>query len=130
MLVVDSGIAVRAALAGFAAVLEVDDDIVAPPLLWSEARSALHEARWRGELTVAVAEEARRRLDGLRVRPRSPKRLGQEAWRIADALGWKKTYDAEFVALASLLGCHLVTIDGRLRRGADRLGFVVSPAEL
>lgn len=45
MLVIDSGIALRAALAGFAAVLEVPDEIVAPPLLWSEVRSALHEAR-------------------------------------------------------------------------------------
>jgi predicted nucleic acid-binding protein len=39
-------------------------------------------------------------------------------------------YDAEYVALAQILGCRLVTLDGPLRRGADRLGFVVSPAEL
>ena len=45
-------------------------------------------------------------------------------------LGWAKTYDAEYVALASLLGCRLVTVDGRLRRGADRLGFVLGPTEL
>lgn len=130
MLVVDTGLALRAALAGFDAVLHVDDDKVAPPLLWSEARSALHEARWRAEVNVEAAEAAHRRLGSLRIRPRSPRRLGEEAWRIADALGWAKTYDAEFVALASLLGCRLVTIDARLRRGADRLGFVVDPAEL
>jgi predicted nucleic acid-binding protein len=34
------------------------------------------------------------------------------------------------VALARLLNCRLVTVDARLRRGADRLGFVVTPAEL
>lgn len=34
------------------------------------------------------------------------------------------------VALAALLRCRLVTVDGRLRRGADRLGFVVGPTEL
>jgi predicted nucleic acid-binding protein len=56
--------------------------------------------------------------------------LAEEAWRIADELGWAKTYDAEYVALASLLDCRLVTVDGRLRRGADRLGFVVGPTEL
>jgi predicted nucleic acid-binding protein len=56
--------------------------------------------------------------------------LAGEAWRIADSLGWAKTYDAEYCALASLLDCRLVTVDGRLRRGADRLGFVVGPAEL
>jgi len=53
-----------------------------------------------------------------------------EAWRIADELGWAKTYDAEFVALAALLDCQLVTLDLRLRRGAAGLGFVVTPTEL
>lgn len=64
------------------------------------------------------------------VRKRDHRRLLSEAWRIADELGWAKTYDAEYVALASLLDARLVTLDGRLRRGAERLGFVVTPAEL
>lgn len=40
------------------------------------------------------------------------------------------TYDAEYVALADLSGCRLVTLDGRLRRAADSLGFVIGPDEL
>ena len=48
----------------------------------------------------------------------------------ADEMGWARTYDAEYVALARLLDCRLVTLDSRLRRGADRLGLVVSPTEL
>lgn len=32
----------------------------------------------------------------------------------------------EYVALARFLGRRLVTLDARLRRGADRLGFVVA----
>ena len=40
------------------------------------------------------------------------------------------TYDAEYVALTRMLDCRLVTIDRKLRKGADRLGFVVTPAEL
>jgi predicted nucleic acid-binding protein len=47
-----------------------------------------------------------------------------------DRLGWASTYDAEYVALAKISDCRLVTVDGRLRRGADRLGFVVTPSEL
>lgn len=39
-------------------------------------------------------------------------------------------YDAEYVALAQLLACRLVTLDIPLRRGTDRLGLVVAPIEL
>ncbi len=108
----------------------LDDELCAPPLMWSEARSSLHERVWRRELAEAHAGRARARLDAADVKRRTHPRLADEAWRIADDLGWAKTYDAEYVALASLLGCRLVTVDGRLRRGADRLGYVVGPTEL
>jgi len=102
----------------------------APPLMWSEARSVLHERVWRGELSAEHANRARSRVDEADVKVETHPRLAEEAWRVADDLGWAKTYDAEYVALASLLGCRLVTVDRRLRRGADRLGFVVGPTEL
>ena len=69
-------------------------------------------------------------LDAAPIDARAPGRLGSDAWQLADELGWAKTYDAEYVALARILGCRLLTLDARLRRGADRLGFVVSPTEL
>jgi predicted nucleic acid-binding protein len=49
---------------------------------------------------------------------------------VADELGWAKVYDAHYVALARLLDCRLVTLDEKLRRGTDRLGFVITPEEL
>jgi predicted nucleic acid-binding protein len=106
------------------------DDRCAPALMWSEASSVLHEKAWRGELDTGEADRARRRLSAADVKPRTHPRLADEAWRIADGFGWAKTYDAEYVALASLLHCRLVTVDARLRRGADRLGFVLGPTEL
>jgi predicted nucleic acid-binding protein len=102
----------------------------APPLMWSEARSALHERVWRNELGADHARHARARIDEVDVKVETHARLADEAWRLADELGWAKTYGAEYVALASLLKCRLVTVDGRLRRGADRLGFVLGPTEL
>jgi predicted nucleic acid-binding protein len=128
VLVIDASIAVYAASAGLGPL--DDEDLVAPPLMWSEARSALHEAAWRGEIVPDDAEDARHALEALPIGSRSPRRLGAEAWRVADELGWAKTYDAEYVALARLLRCRLVTVDSRLRRGAGRLGVVVLPDEL
>jgi hypothetical protein len=49
---------------------------------------------------------------------------------VADALGWAKTCDAEYVDLARLLRCRLVSIDARLPRGASRLVRVIGPGEL
>lgn len=130
MLVVDSGLAVQALLAGLTRPGLPDAVLIAPPLLWSEVRSVLHEAAWRGEIGLELAGAAHERLGDLEVEPTAPQRLAAEAWRVADELGWAKTYDAEFVALARLRSCRLVTVDARLRRGAGRLGLVVSPAEL
>jgi predicted nucleic acid-binding protein len=129
-LVLDATIVVAACL-GRAGFHELpDEDLLAPPLLWPEARSVLHLAAWRGRIPQEYLAEALQRLERAPIRSRNPSRLGSEAWRLADELGWGRTYDAEYVALASLLRCRMVTLDERLRRGADRLGFVVSPTEL
>jgi predicted nucleic acid-binding protein len=66
----------------------------------------------------------------LSINERRPDGHAAAAWAVAEEFGWAKTYDAEYVALAKSEGCRLVTLGSRLRRGADRLGFVVTPAEL
>jgi predicted nucleic acid-binding protein len=129
-LVVDASVAVPACTRPDGFGRYEGESLVAPPLMWSEARSVLHRAVSRGSLDLELGRNALDRLENAPVGPRSPRRLGYEAWRIADELGWAKTYDAEYVALAALLGCRLVTLDARLRRSADRLSLVVSPLEL
>ncbi|MEW6583582.1 MAG: type II toxin-antitoxin system VapC family toxin [Actinomycetota bacterium] len=98
---------------------------VAPHLMWSEATSVLHHMQFRGLLG---RDEARRRLDALEgfpVRPERPSDLRRRAWSIADRLGWGRTYDAEYCALAELTHGTLATSDARLIRGAaDRLPYV------
>lgn len=130
MLVLDATVALHAS--GVVDGFDVfgDERLVAPALMWSEARSVLHELSWRGEVTREDADATRIRLERCPVKPRQDRRLGDEAWRIADTLGWAKTYGAEYVALALLLECRLLTLDGRLRRGADRFGCVIAPDEL
>ena len=133
MLVSDASLAVELSLdrVGEQAVSALGE-LIAPPLLWSEVPSVLHELAFRGEISQELAEQALQRfLEGtLRIVERRPDGLARRAWQLAAQFGWAKTYDAEYLATAELLGCKLVTVDARLRRGADRLGYVVTPAEL
>lgn len=136
MLVADASLVVELALdrIGERASADLDrgGELIAPPLLWSEVPSVLHEIFFRGEISDVLAELALQRfLSGrLSISERRPGGHAAAAWAVAEEFGWAKTYDAEYVALATAEDCRLVTLDSRLRRGADRLGFVVTPAEL
>lgn len=99
----------------------VGDEAVAPPLLWPEVRSALHVALWRGLLTEKDASVGLGLLESGTFRERRHRRLGKEAWAIADSLGWSKTYDAEYLALSTLLQVPIATFDHRVAGAAERL---------
>lgn len=129
MLVVDASVAL-AASAGEEGFRRLPEELSAPSLMWSEATSALHELSWRGQIEAEDAFATFRRLMRSPVRRRDPAALRRTAWEIAEELGWAKTYDAEYLALARLLGTRAVTLDARLRRGADRLGLVIGVHEL
>jgi predicted nucleic acid-binding protein len=107
--------------------LSRDWAFVAPSLLWSECRNVLHRAMYRPGATGEEPDIFDRivrapiaRIDD--VPPRSP-------WDIADVLGWPKTYDAEYLAVASRESIGVFSFDRRLRAGARRLGIeLVTPA--
>src|SRR5436853_506939 len=98
--------------------------------MWAEVSSVLHELKWRKEISGDLATIAIERLADAAVSARRPKGLTAEAWRIADRLGWAKTYDAEYLALARLLRCRLLTTDAKLKRAATTLVNVIGPTDL
>lgn len=127
---VDAGVAIRMLLSEQAAGLAARFTLVAPPLMWSEAASALRSAVYRKELNEPAAGEAIRRLDEVEIQRSIPATLYLEAWSIAEQLGWAKTYDAEYIALARIHNCRVITRDARLKRGAGSLVPIVGPDEL
>jgi predicted nucleic acid-binding protein len=133
VLVVDANVVVEVTLERFGmTALDAlgDEQLVAPWLLWSEVPAALSAMVFRDEISRELGESALKRLETLKVEPRRPDGLATEAWRIAKARGWAKTYDAEYLALAQLIDCRLVTLDGPLWRATRNLGYVVTPEEL
>lgn len=85
---------------------------------------------WREEITK---ERGRVMLDRILEAPisiRTPAKLLRSTWDLADEMGWAKTYDAQYVALARLLDCKLVTLDERLIRGIERLDIATRPRDL
>ena len=106
-------------------------ELVAPPILRSEGLSGLSAAVFRGALPEAALTTAFDRLESLPITIIDDGREHRrQALDIARSLGWAKTYDAEYVALARRLGCGLLTTDERLERGATQLVAVLRPTEL
>jgi len=130
VLVIDASAAVQASLPSQGFALLEREELVAPALLWSEVPSVLHEMAWRGSLSRALGRDALERFLTAPIAAKRHARLTREAWRIADELGWAKTYDAEYVALARLLSSRLLTLDARLRRTAARVVEILGPTEL
>lgn len=130
MLVLDANVAAAACGGEGDGFKALGDELASVPLMWSEVRASLHLKLSKDEISREDAEIIHKRLESCPVKRMDPPELGAEAWQLAEEFGWGRTYDAEYVALAKILGCRLVTLDARLRRGADRLGLVVTPAEL
>jgi predicted nucleic acid-binding protein len=129
-LVVDASAVVKAALVpdGFQALAAFA--LHAPTLLWSEVTAALRQLEWRNEISADEGAAALQRALTAAIRAHKSADLAVGATRAARQLGWAKTYDAEYVALAQSLDAPLLTIDARLRRAVARSVTVLVPADL
>lgn len=130
MLVVDASFAVQASLTAAGLHRLNGLEAVAPDLMWSEGVSVLHELAFRHSISRELADEAFERLIHAPIGRSQPARLHHEAWRIATRHGWAKTYDAQYVALAKLLNCPLLTVDARLASTAVRDVKLLRAADL
>jgi indolepyruvate ferredoxin oxidoreductase alpha subunit len=79
----------------------VEHQLVAPPLVRSQALAALYGAAVRGEISASEGMKRLTRIDSLKVRFLGDKVLQRQAWKVASQMGWQPTYDAEYVALTS-----------------------------
>lgn len=129
-LVIDASAAVQLCLSEAGFDLVAGHDLTAPIVLRSEVCSVLHEAAWRKRISPELAAVGRDRLLAAPVHLRDDAELAAAAWTVADQLGWAKTYDAEYVALAQREDVALLTVDLRLARGAGRLVRVVTPEDV
>ncbi len=120
-LVVDANVVVQVSLAGGGLGRLGGHELVAPPIMASEVTSVLSEMTFRGEIPVDAARRAIAIVRTLGIRREHPDGLFEQAFDLARQLGWAKSYDAEYVALAVSIESPLVTFDGRLRRGASHL---------
>ena len=131
MIVVDTNVMVRLVLGGpngadSAALLKQYPEWASPLILMSELRNALVGYVRRGELS---SDEAKTMIDD------AASILGGRLMPVASAdvidvaLECRLTaYDAEFVALARMLGVRLVTLDGAILRGAADVAVSLTSA--
>ena len=98
------------------------------PTLWrSETLSALYEAVRRGDISVEIARERLAYVNRLKIRLLGDAVLRRRAWEVAEQLGLDTTYEAEYVALAQLQKCTLVSTNTRLLK---RVGDLVPTARV
>ena len=108
------------------AVVQVDESIVAPPLLPLEVTNILRQ-RMRANPGLSLIDATAQLNDflALPIDYHNPTGLHYQALVLADALGLPATYDAHYLALAEYFNCELWTDDQRLlRHVANRLPFV------
>jgi predicted nucleic acid-binding protein len=105
-------------LAGHAAVIAGEHQLLAPTIFRSQVLSLLYRAVRSKAMTKKDAERRLGYLRTLRIRLLGDRVLQQVAWKLADQLGWPDTLDAEYFALTQLQADAFVTLDTKLIRSA------------
>jgi predicted nucleic acid-binding protein len=98
-------------------------ELLAPTLLEYEVGAALRKVVVADLLTTNLAAEAMRWIAALNIQCLPPTlELHERALHWSDRLGYSKTYDAHYLALAEPRQTALWTADKRLANGARQAG--------
>jgi predicted nucleic acid-binding protein len=92
------------------------EPIVTPPLLTAEMTNILRQRMRRTGLSLVAARQLLADFFSLGIMLTAPAELYARALELADAYGLPAAYDAQYLALAQLLGCDLWTDDQTLVR--------------
>ena len=111
----------------YRACIQADHRLVAPPLLASELTNILRQRMRRGQPTLSLTDAnlLLRQFLSFPIELLAPSGMYELSLGLADLHNLSATYDAQYVALAQLLGCNVWTADQRLQHALDgKLAFV------
>lgn len=97
--------------------------LLAPPMFNPEATSAIRQKVFDRQLTTEEGERAFAMSLRWSIRIARPRNLQREAWTFAKTVKQRRAYDAQYLALASLLNIELWTGDQRLYNASRQAGL-------
>ncbi len=89
-------------------------EVVTPPLFFAEVTSVIRASVYFKRILPEFGEQALSAFLKLGIREENPPDLQSVAWQLAKKYNRPRTYDAQYLAVASILGCELWTADHRL----------------
>lgn len=126
--VIDVGVVLHLARENIA--VGKDHTLVAPALIRSQVLSTLHEDVQRGDLSEEEALALNARFAKMKIRLLGDAVLRRRAWAIASELGWRSTYQAEYVALTQLQADAFITLDKSLAKQVSHLVTIATIDDL
>ena len=126
--VIDVGVVLHLARENIA--VGKDHTLVAPSLIRSQVLSTLHEDVQRGDLSEEEGLALNARFAKMKIRLLGDAVLRRRAWAIASELGWRSTYQAEYVALTQLQADAFITLDKSLAKQVSHLVTIATIDDL
>ena len=95
-----------------------DDELVAPSLVLAECTSVLRRKAYDGAIEVSQAQSILEDLLSLPIRLVDEREQFRLAFEIAGRTRRKNAYDMQYVAVALLEHCEMVTLDGGIHQAS------------